>query len=64
MDRLAHSLARFNVLTFSTGAVFPLLPYLFGFSLLWLALVSGGIGLFVAGALFFVSREREFAVRL
>jgi len=40
-----------SLLTFSTGAIFPLVPYLFGFSLLWLALVSGGIGLFVAGAL-------------
>ncbi len=40
-----------SLLTFSVGAVFPLLPYLIGFSLLWLALVSGGIGLFVAGAL-------------
>jgi VIT1/CCC1 family predicted Fe2+/Mn2+ transporter len=40
-----------SLLTFSTGAVFPLLPYLFGASLLWLALVSGGVGLVVAGAL-------------
>jgi VIT1/CCC1 family predicted Fe2+/Mn2+ transporter len=40
-----------SLLTFSVGAVFPLLPYLFGISLLWAALVSGGIGLFVAGAL-------------
>jgi VIT1/CCC1 family predicted Fe2+/Mn2+ transporter len=40
-----------SFLTFSTGAVVPLLPYLFGFSLLWAALVSGGLGLAVAGAL-------------
>ena len=40
-----------SLLTFSTGAIFPLLPYLVGFPLLWLALVSGGIGLFAAGAL-------------
>jgi len=40
-----------SLLTFSTGAVFPLLPYLFGFSLLWVALLSGGVGLFVAGAI-------------
>jgi VIT1/CCC1 family predicted Fe2+/Mn2+ transporter len=40
-----------SLLTFSVGAVFPLLPYLFGLSLLWVALVSGGVGLFVAGAL-------------
>ena len=40
-----------SLVTFSIGAVFPLLPYLFGASLLWLALVAGGIGLFAAGAL-------------
>jgi VIT1/CCC1 family predicted Fe2+/Mn2+ transporter len=40
-----------SLLTFSLGAVFPLLPYLFGLSLLWVALVSGGVGLVVAGAL-------------
>jgi VIT1/CCC1 family predicted Fe2+/Mn2+ transporter len=40
-----------SLLTFSLGAVFPLLPYLFGLSLLWVALISGGIGLVIAGAL-------------
>jgi vacuolar iron transporter family protein len=40
-----------SLLTFATGAVIPLLPYLFGFSLLWVALVCGGVGLLVAGAL-------------
>ncbi len=40
-----------SLLTFSLGALLPLLPYLFGFPLLWAALVSGGIGLVVAGAL-------------
>lgn len=40
-----------SLLTFSAGAVFPLLPYLFGLSLLWVALVSGGVGLVIAGAL-------------
>ncbi|WP_448627390.1 VIT1/CCC1 transporter family protein [Geodermatophilus sp. URMC 64] len=40
-----------SLLTFSAGAVFPLLPYLFGLSLLWVALLSGGIGLFIAGSL-------------
>jgi VIT1/CCC1 family predicted Fe2+/Mn2+ transporter len=40
-----------SLLTFSTGAVFPLLPYLFGLSLLWVSLVCGGVGLVVAGAL-------------
>jgi vacuolar iron transporter family protein len=40
-----------SLLTFATGAVIPLLPYLFGFSLLWVALLCGGVGLLVAGAL-------------
>lgn len=40
-----------SFLTFSVGAVIPLLPYLFGFSVLWAALVCGGLGLMVAGAL-------------
>jgi VIT1/CCC1 family predicted Fe2+/Mn2+ transporter len=40
-----------SLLTFSVGAVIPLLPYLFGLSLLWAALLAGGLGLFVAGAL-------------
>jgi VIT1/CCC1 family predicted Fe2+/Mn2+ transporter len=40
-----------SFLTFSVGAVIPLLPYLFGFAVLWAALLCGGIGLFVAGAL-------------
>ena len=40
-----------SFLTFSLGAVIPLLPYLFGLSLLWVALLCGGIGLVAAGAL-------------
>jgi VIT1/CCC1 family predicted Fe2+/Mn2+ transporter len=40
-----------SFLTFSIGAVIPLLPYLFGFSVLWAALVCGGLGLMVAGTL-------------
>jgi VIT1/CCC1 family predicted Fe2+/Mn2+ transporter len=40
-----------SLLTFSVGAVFPLIPYLFGLSLLWVALLSGGVGLVIAGAL-------------
>jgi VIT1/CCC1 family predicted Fe2+/Mn2+ transporter len=40
-----------SLITFSVGAVIPLLPYLFGLSLLWAALVAGGLGLFAAGAL-------------
>ena len=37
--------------TFAVGAVIPLLPYLLGFSSLAAALLCGGIGLVVAGAL-------------
>jgi VIT1/CCC1 family predicted Fe2+/Mn2+ transporter len=40
-----------SFVTFSAGAVVPLLPYLFGVSLLWVALLAGGIGLAVAGAI-------------
>jgi VIT1/CCC1 family predicted Fe2+/Mn2+ transporter len=40
-----------SFLTFGTGALLPLLPYLFGLSLLWVALLIGGLGLLVAGAL-------------
>ena len=40
-----------SLLTFATGAVIPLLPYLLGLSLLWPALLSGALGLLVAGAL-------------
>jgi VIT1/CCC1 family predicted Fe2+/Mn2+ transporter len=39
-----------SFLTFATGALIPLLPFLVGVSLLWAALLCGGIGLFAAGA--------------
>src|SRR5215813_302519 len=40
-----------SFLCFSIGAVIPLLPYLLGFNNLWPALIVGGLGLFLAGAL-------------
>ena len=40
-----------SFLTFGAGALLPLLPYLFGVSLLWVALLCGGLGLLAAGAL-------------
>ncbi|MFC6017344.1 VIT1/CCC1 transporter family protein [Plantactinospora solaniradicis] len=40
-----------SFMCFSAGALVPLVTYLLGFSSLWLALVVGGLGLFVAGAL-------------
>jgi VIT1/CCC1 family predicted Fe2+/Mn2+ transporter len=36
---------------FSVGALVPLMPYLLGFTSLWLALAAGGLGLFAAGVL-------------
>jgi VIT1/CCC1 family predicted Fe2+/Mn2+ transporter len=36
---------------FAVGAFIPVLPYLVGFRELWMALVAGGLGLFLAGAL-------------
>jgi VIT1/CCC1 family predicted Fe2+/Mn2+ transporter len=36
---------------FAVGALIPLLPYLLGATALWPALVAGGVGLFLAGAL-------------
>ncbi|GAA5181845.1 VIT1/CCC1 transporter family protein [Rugosimonospora acidiphila] len=40
-----------SFLCFSAGALVPLLPYLVGATQLWLSLIVGGVGLFVAGAL-------------
>ncbi|MDG4749989.1 VIT1/CCC1 transporter family protein [Micromonospora sp. WMMD718] len=40
-----------SFICFSIGALVPLLPYLLGFTSLWLALGVGGVGLFVAGAI-------------
>ena len=49
-----------SLLTFSLGALLPLLPYLLGFPLLWAALVSGGVGLVGAGALSSVFTPRPW----
>lgn len=40
-----------SFLTFGTGALVPLMPFLLGGSLLWVALLCGGVGLFAAGAI-------------
>jgi VIT1/CCC1 family predicted Fe2+/Mn2+ transporter len=40
-----------SFICFSIGALIPLLPYLVGARELWPALVAGGLGLFVSGAL-------------
>jgi VIT1/CCC1 family predicted Fe2+/Mn2+ transporter len=40
-----------SLITFSVGALFPLLPYLFGMTVLWPALIASAVGLVVAGAL-------------
>ena len=39
-----------SLVCFSAGAAVPLLPYVLGATVLWPALVAGGVGLFVAGA--------------
>jgi vacuolar iron transporter family protein len=40
-----------SFVTFSLGAIIPLLPFLLGFTSLVAALAIGGVGLFIAGAL-------------
>ena len=40
-----------SFVTFGIGALIPLLPFLFGITVLWPALVAGGIGLLAAGAI-------------
>jgi vacuolar iron transporter family protein len=40
-----------SFLSFAVGAVFPLLPFLFGLQSLWVGLGIGGVGLFLAGAI-------------
>jgi VIT1/CCC1 family predicted Fe2+/Mn2+ transporter len=40
-----------SFVTFGIGALIPLLPFLLGVTVLWPALVCGGLGLLVAGAL-------------
>jgi VIT1/CCC1 family predicted Fe2+/Mn2+ transporter len=40
-----------SFISFAIGAIFPLLPFLFGLHSLWLGLGIGGVGLFVAGAI-------------
>jgi vacuolar iron transporter family protein len=39
-----------SFICFAIGALIPLLPYLLGATVLWPALLAGGVGLFVAGA--------------
>lgn len=40
-----------SFVTFGVGALLPLLPYLFGATVLWPALLCGGLGLLAAGAI-------------
>ncbi len=40
-----------SFLTFVVGAVIPLIPYLLGFTSLWLGLAFGGMGLLIVGGL-------------
>jgi vacuolar iron transporter family protein len=41
-----------SFICFALGALIPLLPYLLGAQALWPALAAGGVGLFIAGAMF------------
>jgi vacuolar iron transporter family protein len=41
-----------SFICFAVGAFIPLVPYVFGSTVLWPALVAGGVGLFGAGAMF------------
>jgi len=41
-----------SFICFAVGAFIPLLPYVFGSTVLWPALIAGGAGLFAAGAVF------------
>jgi VIT1/CCC1 family predicted Fe2+/Mn2+ transporter len=38
-----------SFIMFAIGAIVPLIPYLLGFQSLWLGLLCGGVGLFIAG---------------
>jgi VIT1/CCC1 family predicted Fe2+/Mn2+ transporter len=40
-----------SLICFAIGALIPLLPYVFGVTVLWPSLIAGGGGLFLAGAL-------------
>ena len=48
---------------FAIGAIVPLIPYLLGFGDLWVGLICGGVGLFIAGgvAARFTSRSIWYA---
>jgi VIT1/CCC1 family predicted Fe2+/Mn2+ transporter len=51
-----------SFITFAIGALIPLLPYLFGATVLWPALLAGGVGLFTAGALVARFTHRPWAI--
>ena len=50
-DRPSPVVAAVSFVTFGIGALIPLVPFLAGVSVLWPALVAGGIGLLAAGAI-------------
>jgi len=49
-----------SLVTFAAGALIPLLPYLFGFTALWAALVLAAIAAFIGGGLVARITDRPF----
>ena len=49
-----------SLVTFAIGALIPLLPYLAGFSVLWLALALAAVAAFVGGGLVARITDRPF----
>lgn len=49
-----------SLLSFSIGALIPIIPFVFGFGNLWLGLLFGGVGLLVAGGLAAVTTKHNW----
>lgn len=49
-----------SLLSFSIGALIPIIPFIFGFGNLWVGLIFGGAGLLVAGGFAAVTTQRNW----